>query len=343
MDSGLLTSETFSTLLRTISQRRRQGVLEIDFPSDPVRILFVQGKIVEVVRASLAPAHEVVQRLQRAGLLPAAQTLPLDSYHECFQALQSLPVAAAVDLGTFKRVVKHRILDVVYTLDFGAEAGFSFNVQMVEYEKDFAPTITTAQVLLDMVALQTDRERYQGLAKPGNLVKAVPGLSAGLSEEERLIYELCPEGMHLEDLRTRSMLSAYHFQESVFSLLDHGLLSVVAMPARQVGAEDLFGLEVLSALDSSIDRTFASESGITAGELPEPPLTEAPAPEEAEAGIAERVLAIESGLKTALHTWSGQLLQRKWVPHVVSAIFVLAAVLIPMFFWRELFVDFSKR
>ena len=66
MQNGTLTFESLTTLLRGLSQKRRQGVLQINLGKKQLELSFSNGKIVEV-RSSLKPIlEEICQRLLKA-------------------------------------------------------------------------------------------------------------------------------------------------------------------------------------------------------------------------------------------------------------------------------------
>ncbi|RIL08469.1 MAG: hypothetical protein DCC75_08820, partial [Proteobacteria bacterium] len=149
MDTGALTQESLSGIFRAISQRRRQGVLEIEHPVAPTQIYFVQGKVAEVRRGGRSPVMEVCQAIIRAGLLAELPNDPLHSYEEL---LRHLAVSGSgVGGDRLRMIIKHRVLDGLYSINLDGGAYYNFKVLMVDCEREFAPMISIGQVLLDLV------------------------------------------------------------------------------------------------------------------------------------------------------------------------------------------------
>lgn|GEM_PF-4720067 len=349
MESGAINRENLSSILRSLSQRRRQGTLEINEGEKQLKILFFQGKIVEVLHGSVPPAEEVAELLEAADLIKEVRGLNFKDYADLFSKLPSLAVGSAVDETLFKRVIKHRILNGVYALENLTQAYYVFKVQMVEYERDYAPLISVGQVLLDLVALANEGGRFAAAFMPGAVIRVGENPGQPLSEEESVLIELIGEGIGVEQLRRRSMLSRYHFQDALLSMLDRGVVAVTAGPAAQSAAVKLAGEELLAALDRSIDKAFAEESKLVkakeslgcrakGGEegLAAKTDMESPSVEPEEAG--ETVACGKFGLIGL----SSRLGQAAWVPYIVVLIFLASVVFLPWLVWRDTFRYFAR-
>ncbi len=339
MESGILEGENLVALLRSISQRKRQGVLEIHEQGNLRKICFVQGRIVEFLNGDKPPAFEVAEKLCAAGYLASMKDVPLGGYKEVFEHLKEGKGGVELNRKIFLRAVRHRVLEQMYTLNAQSGAPYLFTVQMIEYEKDFAPVIPTGQVLLDLVALHTEGDRYNALFPSGSIVRAVSEEEISLSEEEEIIYRLCKTGLSVEDLVVKSLLSSYSFQEAVLSLLDRGSIQVeTPQEEASVGAEDLLGAAALDALDNVIDRTFGA-----GGEQAQ--VSEELAPEaviEEEIGPRSWLQEADERLKLRLRYWSSILLQKESVAQGVAVLFSVAAIAIPALFWWGIFEGFAR-
>ena len=335
MESGILHGEAFATVLRSISQRRRQGVLEIEEENATRRVFFVQGKIVEVLNGDTPPALEVAERLRAAGLINSVEGLPTSTYSGLHEALVGQGLGGAIDLEVFRRAVQHRILDSLYSLNTRSGASYRFSVQITDYEKDLAPAIPAGQILLDMVALQAEAERFAEAFQPGTTIHLASADTVPQGEEEEILCALVEQEISIESLRAKSLLSAYTFQETLLNLYDRGVVTSGAPIEESPGVGKLLGEDALSALDSAIDRTFGG-NGVSEdaeqedlGEISEaaPPL--------------DVFASFDAGMNARLRMWSALALQKAWIPGALAYIFALAAILLPVLFWQGLVAGFG--
>lgn len=347
MESGVINRENLSSIFRAVSQRRRQGEFQIVQGEEQTKILFFQGKIVEVINNAKLPAMEVAELLDRAGLITLPAGSNFETYAALFDKLNSLSAGEPVDEVLFKRAIKHRVLNGIYALEALSGAYYTFKVQMVDYERDFAPSISVGQVLLDLVALANEAGRFNSTFAPSVVVQPGQAPDQPLSDDEKIVVELIGAGLSVEELRSRALLSRYHFQDVLLGLLDRGVIAVQAAPVQKSVADKLTSQELLSALDRSIDQAFQEESGLVQAEesftrgwtkADQPPSAAA----AAEAPAAEMEIAAPSVLRARLINWNTLLVQQIWVPRMLAIIFFLGALLLPLFFWHSLYWYFAK-
>jgi hypothetical protein len=253
MQTGVLTSENLASVLRDISQRRRQGTLAINLLNRQIEILCVQGKVVEAVEVGISPVAEMVEILVKAGRLAEAPAKIPENYKALFQNMNSNP-ANIFDEALFRQVVKERVLNKLYSLDVKSGAHYGFQMQMIEYDRDFCPSISIGQLLLDMVALESDRERFLSVFG-GNGQVMLTGLEGGtLSTEECTVLESIGAGASLAEIQHLAMLSSYHIQDAMLTLYDAKMIKVGA--ARKSAADDDNFDDMLSSFEQSIDQAF---------------------------------------------------------------------------------------
>lgn len=351
MESGVLNRENLSSVLRSISQRRRQGVLEINEAGEQTQILFYQGKIVEVVKGESSPAVEVAQLLEAAELISVPESFRPRSYLELFDQLNSLVLGDPVDEALLKRAIKHRVLNCVYDLSDLSGAYYTLKVQIVEYERDFAPVISVGQILLDLVALSNEGARFAEMFSPRTFIRPAQSSEGGLSEEEALLLEIIGEGINFAVLQRKAMLSRYHLQDACLSLLDRSLLAVAAAGDGEEAAARPAGKEVLTSIDRSIDQAFAEEAKLVKAERSfaqaqdakaAPAAQTQSAARQPEESLAQAELPAVPGWRLSLIKASSQLSEGWLVPGVLAVIFLLGAAVIPFFAWRSAIEYFGR-
>ncbi len=314
MESGVINEDSFSNILRSISQRKKNGVLEITLTEGQLSVSFVKGKVVEVQRADESPAAEVIKRLVASGWLPQGMEFSVQDYAEAARLIKTLQLPrGALSDELFRRAVKQRILDLLYDLDaalkLGGGAYYVFKAQMIVVNEDFSPSISSGQILLDLVSLKQDQSRFLEAFSAGEMLRRGDN-GEGLSEEEELVWkELADGGASIEDVARRSMLSRFHLQDALLGMLERGVIVRGGASAVQT------------------QKVLASEPP-TASSAASPELTDSPAtPAATIAGVAS----------VALHV---RLLQDVRVPYVLMVIGLAAGILAPLVFWGEIWGEF---
>lgn len=325
MITGVINTDNISQVLRSISQRRQQGVLEVNFSDRRIDIFFVQGKVVDVQHSDQNHLLEVLETLQRGKRVPEDFVLEAASYEE----LQLQLAGVGVDEELFKLVLKHRILDRLYRLDFDSSAYYNFKVQMVEGDRKVLPAVSVGQLLLDLVSLESEKAGFES-AFPSQ-ARLECGLSASFaSEEERLLYESIGAGGTVAEVAARCMLSCFHYREALSALHERGFVTVTGGASAETGTERGFDVSsIVEALEQSARADLLASMSIDApGEPP------AAAGEELEPPGRLAELRMQVGF------WSARLLQERAVPHVIVYLFLAAALLLPLFFWGGILARF---
>lgn len=335
MFSGVLSGENLSQTLRDISQRRRQGVLEVSVLDQQYELFFVQGRVVDVHKAGQNLCEEIVQCLKRIGTLPENwedydATL---AYRDLYLFINSKGYLA--DEEFFKVVLKHRLLDQLYAVCTANSGFFSFKVKMVEYDKELCPSISVGQLLLDLVAFETDLPKFKDMFQDDLRVVAEAGNPGSLSEEEKLIVDLLHEALKVSDLRARSILSAYHFQETLLSLRDQKIIRL--SDEQSVAAELGFDLDGLSSsLDSVIDESFGVGNEAAAErETKHEPMVESGMALSAVGAAKSADIKVVSARKQSAWAagfvrYQNSLLKSNWVPYGIILVFFVCALIGPL-------------
>ena len=355
MLSGLLAPDTLSVALRDISQRRRQGIIEITMGEERLEVLFIQGRVVDALSSARRPVDELYRRLCNAGF--ASPGLKFEGGETAYSALFSQIRAEArarqeLDEKTFKLALKELILSELYALWMGKEGFFTFHARMVEGERDILPSISVGQLLLDVVAIEPAAEKYKALIGEGTIIQKAQASGQVLSPEEEILIALVGESCALKDLEQRSLLSLYHLHEGMASLIERGVLKVeAAKAADKHGDVDM----LMAALEKTFDSVFEplpeeaelAEKGPAAEtsrgrEAPAAQGFQAKSPAaapQAEPQEDESEEEIGAGPRFSIFSWilwfNSALLQASWVPDLMTVLIVAAALLAPFVFWFE--------
>lgn len=335
METGIVHNDGFSQLLRTLAQRRRQGCLEVALPDGKILISFVTGRIVEVVKNDLSPVVEVWTMLSQAGYFHGELEAGWEgSYSEL---LAQSNVSELLTSEMLKSAVSVRILNHLYALERVPTGLFAFQSQMVDYDVDYCPSISVGQLLLDLVQLETDNEKFLSLFPEGNMISAIHGeISASMNVEEGVVFDLVQAPVSLESLRNSAILSEYSLREALLKLHERGLIEVVEPAPTN---SDLLTSDLLSQLDSTIDSAFlegeriASEASLSTAS---PEMQIQPNSELVEA-TSERAYKTFAKI-TELNA---RLLNSEIVPQAILLGFLMCSILVPFFFWGRTLTVFG--
>ena len=356
MQTGVLTSENLASVLRDVSQRRRQGTLSIHLLNRQIELLCVQGKIVEVIEVGISPVSELIDTLFKGGRLENIPPNPPENYKALFQFINTGP-GNTFDEALFRQVVKERIANKLYGLDLKNGAHYAFQMQMVEYDRDFCPSISIGQLLLDMVALESDRERFMSLFGSGGEV-ALTGIEGGtLSSEECTVLEAIGAGASFEEIARLAMLSSYHLQDAMLTLYDAKMIKVGA--PKQAADDDENFDDMLSSFEQSIDQAFDSSAqdelevsepslkdAINARQNRDPSILPDDTDETEDEEDLEQDFSGESSrlanLQSRMRLTSIRLIQSPSVVHAFILAFLVAFVLIPVLMWGGAFGMFGQ-
>lgn len=337
MLSGVVSSENLAQVLRSISQKRKQGVLEITLGDKAIQLLFVAGKIVDAYQSPQIAVHEVLETLAAAGVLPDGFIYRGTNYQDLFSALEL--AGCALDQDEFKVVLSQRVLDVLYGLQLDSGAFYSFKVQMIEHEPELMPSISVGQLLLDFVALEDDEDRFLE-AFPADFFVVLEDEVEALTIEEGFLLHALQNHHYVSELQSASMLSRFHFRECLFSLLNRGAIDVrPELDGRDHG--DSRPLEdIVATLEGSLEHTIENAHFESAFD----DLALKPEWEDSKAGVQEQSTGIveEAPLRVSiLGILNARLLQASWVPGVLVLLFLVSAIFAPVLSWDSCVRAFS--
>ena len=342
MQSGVVSNDNIAEILREISQRRRQGVLEMHVNEEAMSIYFVQGKIVEVALSTMTPVQETVEWLQRAGIpVQAPETYIEPNYAQLLQRLkEDLPAEKSVHEDLLRHVIRERMLERLYTLEFGGGAFYNFKVQMVEFERDFAPLISVGQLLLDIVELQSEAENFAVAFPPECIIRPVGKASAELSPEESWVFQALEKGCSVLELRDRALLSKLSLQRTLLLLKSYSLVSV------SDDLTDSVTPDLKDFVSSSIDEAFGmmdlpDDDGSSS--VPESATQGLPKPTQAAACNGRGVGTVEEELlRYNQFQQSIAPLQSVVIPRLMAIGFIIVALAVPLLTWSHIITKFGE-
>lgn len=327
MYQGVVSKDNFGEVLRSISQKRRHGLLEITRPQGVTTLCFAGGKIVEVLDGEKTPLQAVVDRLKRAGTIPEEfEIQEEETYQELLVSLQEQQISGEeLSSQVFKRIVKHTVLDHLYSLDLAIGAFYTFRIEMVESDREFSPAIPVGQLLLDLVALEGDLTQCQE-AFPSESLVALASASPqeNNSEEEEVILQLLTTPLPRDELFLRSLLSLYPFCDALLSLHRRQLV-VPTNPAPDLQPTGLSHDDLFAKLDALGEEFEEAALAVREEEPVEVPV----APQE-------------RGVKGWVNRRSEELTHTRWVPHVIVVCFIFLSIVSPLIFWWDV-LEYYKR
>lgn len=356
MQTGVVSQDNLADVLRGISQRRRQGVLEIATGRGTYRVSFVQGRIVEIRTPEMTPVQDLVTWLTRGGYpCQPWELYPETTYQELFVRLQTeFTDGTKLAPEVFSLAVLHRVLERLYRLELGNGSLYTFRVQMVEVDNNLAPSISVGQLLLDIVEMEGEAQTFGSQFPPHSVVvPAVGRTDVNLPTEEERVLKVLHDGCSIEELEARSLLSSHTFRHALLELRAH---DHIAVRGTIDSVENPPAGELSEFLDSSIDAAFAVDFGedLNLDAAPEPKSAEVQARPQAQKDAlqeeAHELAELEQAPVHANRTWrtviapiSADLLQSTLVPGIIATAFLIMALAFPLVSWTPILSFFADR
>ncbi len=311
MLSGELSQENLTQTLRELSQKKRHGILQLECADNKIEIIFSAGRIVDCQDVGEVKTKGLLGRIADLGLVPhdtLGQDYP-DTYQALFTAIKEQSPTITPD--DFKELLTHWVLDKLYSIDFDRPGRFSFNVKVPEFERAFSASISVGQLLLDLVALNTDYAQFDQIIPATVFLVRTAEEAGDLSADEELIFAAIGNGITRASLRKRIYLSEYPFREALLALREKGLVDI-ALKAPE-GAVPAGQTNVLAPKVSQPLVLTKTES-LTASEPDRRP-----------------------GLVARLNHY---LLHSTLVPEILVITFLASALVVPLLFWKTMFLQF---
>lgn len=368
MEAGVVTEESLQTVLRQIGQKRRQGVLVLTSPEGKLSLWFHQGKAVEASRADApSPAEEVLSWLAGAQMVPEgfewkpvkppssedggeASAFDAGAYREFY--LELAKAGATIEAELFRRVVRQRVLEQIYRINLSGNAVFTFYPQAVSIDREFSPSISVGQLLLDMVALPSNRARFGELFPADGWVGRTDVPEGVLTIEERIVYDALTSPCALGELSARTMLSEFHLIDALLALYERGLVTAQQDPIRpsSLSVRDMMHHTVMRSVEAGmlVETIQRSASGTPSavvrgvnGTHKQPSQLATPS-QPAHTPAQKELPDTEEGVPAAQRRLSLRLLESAAAVQFLAVVYVLLAFSLPWVAWGELFSFFAQ-
>lgn len=275
MYSGVFSADELTRVFRSISQKRRQGVLEIQLGSHSVFISFHNGKIVDAGQLEKPSTLAICERLMLCGKMTSDQRQELldegMSIANLCGVLVEKGVCTKEEFLAAKTVFQ---MDTLYSLRKASRGHYEFTPKMTRNEEEYSLNLAPGQLLLDMMELDSEEGRYAGViaalsAKDTRIVAANQGMGQ-LSTGEEALYSVLEESSCLEEICQRTLLTEYQLRAALLALFDKKLLKVEKKEERKEPSRPIVreakrepqrerNLEEKAALKRVVDRSVSAE------------------------------------------------------------------------------------
>lgn len=239
MYASELNKDTLITMLQTLSLRKRHGILEVVTEDDTFQISLTDGCIVQVNQNSLNMTQALCERLVSAGYLEEKVLGVLQSHSLAPDQLREVLVMQDyVSEDTFFDAFRAVQSDCLYNLRHLQQAEAKFAPQVVRVPKELSLNIYPGQLLLDLISLQLEEEKFVSLFGYADTddVQVYPKgeCPPGLTKDEREVWEKVAEGWNVSSIMSESLLNVYEAREALLGLFDLDCIMIerVATDAR---------------------------------------------------------------------------------------------------------------
>lgn len=237
MVSGSVNRDSFGSVFRSLSQRQRHGILSVRTDFGSFNIAFQEGKIVFIERDEDLRSAEVCRKLVEGGLLAEKVVQAVSNSKVASQKLYELLVGKKyVSEEDYCLAERAYDFDLLHSLRLLREGEVEFTPRLIRLDASRGFSVYPGQALLDMIELEGDEERFaalfEGISSQTIRVRRSGSLSCRPTAEEMRLYQSLTAEMSVRELFRRSLLSRYHFVESLLSLCEQGVIVPVERDGR---------------------------------------------------------------------------------------------------------------
>lgn len=229
MQDGTLSRDSLNQLMRSLSRKRRQGLLEITSDEVGLSVQFLSGKIVSVTREGEAASLAVLERLRRAGCISDSMSAELGAKELALQNLYDHLIEN--DLlshedfflakEAYERDMLHRLREL--------EGDYRFRPRIVKIDERLALHAFPAQLLLDFIELDHGEQRFEevfdNLSSEEVLIKRSSEEAIRLTPNEQTVFDNLEVETCLKDVHDAALLCEFALREALLSLYDRDLIS----------------------------------------------------------------------------------------------------------------------
>lgn len=330
MLAGIIDNENYSQVLREIAKQRRQGILSLRFPQNWVDVVFVQGKVVDVRIEGRNRVLEVRRYLVDLFKLPQdCQQGAGSGYFEIWEGLTP-EMQEQITEERFRKIIERSLHDDLIQIDWIAGALFEFKVQSVEYDKDYCPTISVGQLLLDLASFQVTSERFNQIFFRGCSVQSIEGKAVVDSDDHArsLILKQLNDPLTIEQLRWIVMLNRSRLQEELLALYDQERVRVLE------GENKLNSIEP----NVSIEEAPQSNDRFSCQQEHEPDVKEPEMYKSRDCAVSSTEGSETPAAPVLLNAYMENAV---WLPSLIALLFLVFSISVPLHIWSYREVIFS--
>jgi hypothetical protein len=335
MQTGIITSAQLADVLRDISQKRKQGILELSVSDWIINISFVTGKIVNFSNNKNNLISTFIDKLKACNKLSTSFNSNAISYEDLYHDILASADGSQFSTKMYVLLVREQILDSLLKIDFSAGAFFNFKVQMVTCDAELNPSISVGQLLLDLVEYKEDLLAFNNMFEQSDYVKINSDCS-NCGELDSLFYNLMTSPISIKDLHLFSPLSALRFQQILLDGIEKGKIIKVDKNSLTTDIDisnDIDGIiEALEGVTHTSDKFINIESVEPTIQVEKGSL---------QASNIQENLKVSNISKQSIEDLNNSLLQANWIPNLVVVLFIICALYAPFVFWPEALAYFS--
>jgi len=234
MLSGAISAENLSEVLRSLSQRRRNGALEIVLDDEKFEINFDGGKIISVGSENLPIGDRIRQRLIAAGILSKRDNLVLaESYATAEELFDAVVVTRTVSKEDFIKAKNAVELDILHSLKHIDRGEYLFTPKVVRAGDGLSLKLSPGQLLLDFVDIDVHEARFRKVFGDFNatdvVVHPLDDGDVSLTFSESEVWDSLSASDCLQELKQKCLLCEYELRACLLSFYDRKLVSIEAL------------------------------------------------------------------------------------------------------------------
>jgi len=161
LNSGVITADGLTQVFRTLSQKRRHGVLEITSASGQVEVFFHAGRIIGASSVDSPLSTLIARRLHSAQKISEDELNDiLEQIPEVERLVIILSAKESITKDDFFQAKRACEMDLLYSVRSLEKGFYNFEQQIVETRDEMMLSISPGQLLLDFVELVSGEERF---------------------------------------------------------------------------------------------------------------------------------------------------------------------------------------
>ena len=244
MLAGALNHENLTDLFRTLSQKRKHGLLSLQSADSSFEITFISGRIAEVRELGWLTSPAIYERLKISGRFVENILEPEELSQMDLPTLYAkLVESSVVSHNDFMLARTSLSLDMLHSLNYISNGVFQFDARLLEFDDKLSLKLSPGQLLLDFVELETNRQRFDEIM--GSLDCQAVGVLLGddvgtMNYQEEELVRAIGDGAPLEEVMSRVLLSENDFRSVLLALYDRGSILLYPLVIKN-DQEDVVG------------------------------------------------------------------------------------------------------